>query len=161
MKEPDATSIDHPVALNPSIVGQAEKAHAAILSRVLAETTLDEKQWITLNLALAANAPVDRAKLVAHVTGVAKLDQTAVETSVASLAHATLVQLHDHNHHLTVTDQGRALVEELRAEIGQIVGRAYGDTPAEDLVTAARVLSAITARLSEALAAWHRRPTSR
>jgi hypothetical protein len=40
--------------LNPAIVGQAKKAHGAVLKRLLADTTLDEQQWITLQFATGA-----------------------------------------------------------------------------------------------------------
>ncbi len=141
-------------ALNPSIVGQAEKAHGAILRRILAATTLDEKQWITMNLAIGMGTPVDREQLVARVAAAAKFDPNAVEAAIASLAAASLLGLGDDDHHLTVTNAGRrSLIDDLRAAIAGTVGRAYGEIPAEDLATAARVLTAITTRLSEELTA--------
>ena len=140
-------------ALNPSIVGQAEKAHGAILRRILAATTLDEKQWITMNLAIGMGTPIDREQLVARVAAAAKFDPNAIEAAIASLAAARLLGLGDDDHHLTVTNAGRSLIDDLRAAIAGTVGRAYGEIPAEDLATAARVLTAITTRLSEELTA--------
>lgn len=58
--------------LNPSIVGQAEKAHGAVLTKVLAGTTLDEQQWITLQFADGAGdvqaTPEGRACSTASAT---------------------------------------------------------------------------------------------
>jgi DNA-binding MarR family transcriptional regulator len=148
------TTIDPTATLNPSIVGQAEKAHSAILYRALAGTTVDEKQWITLNLAAAAGATVGRAQLVARVAAAAKFDTTVVEASVIALTSAALVQeLPGEGDRLAVTEAGRALIEKVRSATGQVVARAYGDIPADDLATAARVLTVITAKLSEELAA--------
>jgi DNA-binding MarR family transcriptional regulator len=148
------TTTDPLTTLNPSIIGQTEKAHNAILHRILAGTTLDEKQWITVQLALAAGPTFDRVQLVARVASAAKFDPTDVESAIGALTAAGLVQaLPGEGQQLTVTEAGRALVEKLRGETRQAVGRAYGAIPAEDLVTAARVLTTITARLSEELAA--------
>ena len=55
-------------ALNPAIIGQAEKAHGAILKRLLADTTLDEQQWITLQFAVGAGDAIGRGDLVTHVS---------------------------------------------------------------------------------------------
>lgn len=54
---------------------------------------------------------------------------------------------------LAVTRPGRELVSSLRERIGGLIGGAYGSVSPEDLATAAWVLTTITARLSEDLAA--------
>jgi DNA-binding MarR family transcriptional regulator len=154
LKETDMTTIATPTTLNPSIIGQAEKAHKAILNRILVGTTLDEKQWITLQVALAAGATFDRVELVAGVASAAKFDPADVEAAIAALTGAGLVQAAPGAAgQLTFTAAGRVLVENLRGETRDIIARAYGDIPAEDLATAARVLTAITAKISEELAA--------
>jgi hypothetical protein len=147
------TSTDPAATLNPSVVGQAEKAHSAILSRALAGTTVDEKQWITLNLAVAAGGTVGRSELVTRVAGAAKFDSRLVEIAVEALIGAGLVKARpEDGEQVDVTEGGRALVEEVRASTNRVVARAYGDIPAEDLATAARVLTVITARLTAELA---------
>ncbi|MFD0364435.1 hypothetical protein ACFQZZ_23600 [Nocardia sp. GCM10030253] len=140
-----------PAALNPSIIGQVEKHHTAILNRVLAGTALDEKRWITLNQAVVPGAPAERADYVAHIAGMTQWDPAAVEAALVALAGAGLVsELPDDR--IEVTEAGRVLVAKVRAESGAIVSRAYGVVPAEELALAARVLTTITARLSEELA---------
>ena len=75
-------------------------------------------------------------------------------TAIAALAGAGLVQAApEAGAQLTFTAAGRVLVENLRGETRDIIARAYGDIPAEDLATTGRVLTAITARISEELAA--------
>ncbi|MEV7803569.1 hypothetical protein AB0O28_11535 [Microbispora sp. NPDC088329] len=139
------------VTLNPAIVGQAEKHHTAILSRALSGTALDEKQWITVNQALAAGGTVERAAHVAHVARLTRWRPADVDAALAALVGTGLVR-EAPGDHIEVTDAGRALVARVRAETGEILGRAYGSVPAADLAVAARVLTTITARMAEELA---------
>jgi DNA-binding MarR family transcriptional regulator len=143
---------DAPSVLNPSIVGQAEKAHNAVLDRVLAGTTLDERQWITLQLAFSLNGGSSAAGLVARVTSKAKYAPAAVETAIDALAQAGLLE-RSPDQWVSVTPVGAAFVGELRRKITRYIGRAYGQIAADDLATTARVLTTITAALSEELAA--------
>ncbi|MGK5557063.1 hypothetical protein ACSNOI_36180 [Actinomadura kijaniata] len=140
-----------PTTLNPSIVGQAEKHHTALLARVLSGTTLDEKRWITLNQALASGEAVERAAHVAHVARLTRWAPADVDDALTALVESGLAQESPAGR-VEVTDAGRALVATVRAESGEVIGRAYGSVPAEDLAVAARVLTAITARMAEELA---------
>ncbi|MFE9403461.1 hypothetical protein ACFYNY_16970 [Streptomyces sp. NPDC006530] len=136
--------------LNPSIIGQAEKHHAAILTRALAGTALDEKQWITLNQALAAGAPVERNAHVARISGLTQWATADVEMALAALIESGLAQpLPDSL--IEVTDDGRALAGKVRAETGAVLDRAYSSVPPEELAAAARTLATITARMAEEL----------
>jgi len=136
--------------LSPSIVGQAEKAHGAVLRKVLAGTGLDEQQWITLQLALGPGAPIRRDDLVRRVSAAAKFDPADIGRAITGLIRGSLLdQAADDQ--LAVTTPGRELVSSLRERIGGLIAGAYGSVPQEDLATAARVLTTITARLSEDL----------
>jgi hypothetical protein len=146
MPNTDALSI-----LNPSIVGQAEKAHAAILKKLLTGTTLDEHQWITLQVALASGEQIDPHGLIDQVSKAAKYSPAEVELAINALVEASLMKPAADEPNLDVTLEGRELVETLRAQIAQYVGGAYDSVPAEDLATTARVLTSITADLSEQL----------
>ncbi|RMI35553.1 hypothetical protein [Nocardia stercoris] len=139
------------ITLNPSIIGQAEKHHTAVLARALAGTTLDEKQWITLNVASAAGEPIDA---VAHTAKVATMTQIApadVAAALDALVDADLMR-RDRDR-VEVTAAGSETVGRIRAVSGDIVTRAYGAVAPEELAVAARVLSTITARLAAELAA--------
>lgn len=147
------SSTDPLATLNPSIVGQAEKAHTAILKKVLAGTTLDERQWITLQLALGGGDSVGRDDLLERVSAAAKYEPADVATAITALTDASLLdELPGAGSRLAVTSEGRDLVSALRARVGQTIEGAYGLVPPDDLATAARVLTTITARLSEELA---------
>ncbi|WP_282782251.1 MULTISPECIES: hypothetical protein [unclassified Nocardia] len=140
-----------PATLTPSIVGQAEKHHTAVLARALAGTTLDEKQWITLNQAVAAGQPVERAGHTARVAGMTQWNLADVDHAVVALLDAGLLRTVTDGR-LAVTDAGTALTAEVRADSGAIVQAAYGAVTPEDLATAARVLATITTRMAEELA---------
>ncbi len=137
--------------LSPSIVGQAEKAHGAVLRKVLAGTSLDEQQWITVQFADGAGASISRGDLIGRVTAAAKFDPQAVDRAVTALIGASLLERRAGDQ-LAVTPAGRELVSALRERIGELIAGAYGSVPPADLATAARVLVTITARLSAELA---------
>ncbi|MGS2811021.1 hypothetical protein [Nocardia sp. MW-W600-9] len=140
-----------PATLSPSIIGQAEKHHTAVLTRALAGTTLDEKQWIVLNQALATGAPVDRAAHVTRITGLTQWNRTDVETALTALLDSGLLQATSSDL-IEPTDTGTTLADKVRAESGKIVATAYSAVAPEDLATAARVLTTITARMAAELA---------
>ncbi|MFD4442192.1 hypothetical protein ACFWPK_20705 [Nocardia sp. NPDC058519] len=137
-----------PATLTPSIIGQAEKHHTAVLVRALTGTTLDEKQWIVLNQ--ATGEPVERAAHINRIAGLTQWAPAEVETALNALLAKGLLANTPHGR-LEPTTAGNAVVGEVRAESGAIVAAAYGVVPAEDLATTARVLAAITARMTEEL----------
>lgn len=139
--------------LNPSIVGQAEKAHTAVLKKVLSGTTLDEQQWITIQLAISAGDNVTRSDLVDRVVAAAKYEPHQVQVAIDALAKSSLLQDPPGDSHLlSVTPEGKELVSQLRQKVAAFIGETYGSVPGDDLATAARVLTTITAKLSERLA---------
>jgi len=135
--------------LNPAVIGQAEKAHNAVLDRVLAGTALDEHRWITLQLALATG-PVPRTELATRVTTLAKFSATAVHEAISGLAAAGLIHIDQED--VAVTTAGRSQVHALRQRVGSIIGPAYASVSVQDREVAARVLSQITGRLNVVLA---------
>ncbi|WP_107655817.1 hypothetical protein [Nocardia suismassiliense] len=139
-----------PTTLNPSIIGQAEKHHTAVLTRALAGTTLDEKQWIVLNQALAAGEPIEHSAHTARIAAMTQWATTEVETAANALLAKGLLATTPQGL-LEPTDTGKAVVGKVRTESGAIVAAAYGAVPAEDLATAARVLVTITARMAQEL----------
>jgi hypothetical protein len=135
--------------LNPQIVGQAENAHGAIMTRVLADTGLDRDRWVTLSLTMFSGGTIEAAVLMERATDALKVDPATAQAAVGGLAAAGLVTGAGL---VTVTDAGRRLFDRVRAAIGPIVARAYGDVSPADLQTAARVLTTITAGLNRELA---------
>lgn len=137
--------------LNPSIIGQAEKHHTAILTRALSGTTLNEQRWITLNQALVAEGPVERSAHIAKVATMTQWEPATVADAVTALVDGELLAELPGDR-VEVTQAGRDMVAQVRAASGKILGAAYGAVSAEELAIAARVLVTITARMSEELA---------
>ncbi|GAB2665009.1 hypothetical protein GCM10027088_49690 [Nocardia goodfellowii] len=135
--------------MTPSIIGQAEKHHTAVLTRALNGTTLDEKQWIVLNQ--ATGEPVERTAHIDRIAGLTKWTSAEVETALNALLAKGLLANTPHGR-LESTTAGKAIVGKVRSESGAIVDAAYGVVSPEDLATAARVLAVITARMAEELA---------
>jgi DNA-binding MarR family transcriptional regulator len=139
--------------LNPAIVGQAEKAHGAVLKRLLADTTLDEQQWITLQFATGAGDALGRGDLVTRVCSAAQYDHAAVEAAIAALISASLIEESPGaDDQVAATAEGRMFLATLRSKVTELTGPAYGAITPEDSATAARVLTTITAKLNEELA---------
>jgi hypothetical protein len=59
--------------LNPQVLGQAENAHRALLSRTLAGRDLNYEQWVAISLT-ANGAPIDGADLTEKLAATLKVD---------------------------------------------------------------------------------------
>ena len=132
------------------LIGQTEKALNAILERLLEGTHLTEPQWVTLTLTVMSGGAVDRDELVRRVAGAVKVSADEAQARIGELAAAQLVDAADEEgSQVRVTDAGRELQSRIRTEAGEITERLWGDLPAEDLTTAARVLGTVLNRASE------------
>lgn len=140
--------------LNPQIVGQAEHAHRAVLDRLLAAAALTYHQWVALVLTTNGGGDLDRGALVARIAGAVKVDEATALAAVTELTALGLLATAPDGS-VTLTDAGRARHRDVRGAVDEVVGRVYGDLPAEDLATAARVLTTITRSLDADLAAGH------
>ena len=137
------------------LLGQTEKTLNAILKRQLAGTGLTEPLWVTLSLTitLTSEGALDRDQLGGRVAGVLKVSAAEAQARIAELAAAQFVHAPDgEGLPVTVTDTGRELHANIRAEVGQITERMWGDLPAQDLETAGRVLTTVLARANAELA---------
>ncbi|WP_406040293.1 hypothetical protein OG799_31050 [Micromonospora sp. NBC_00898] len=135
--------------LNPQIVGQAENAHLPVLARILARTGTTRHQWVALTLTAAGGGAVDRDRLVARITGTLKIDAAAATAAIAELTtRRLLAELPGETPRIELTDAGQARHRAIRLAVDEVIGRVYRDIPADDLATAGRVLTLITARLN-------------
>jgi DNA-binding MarR family transcriptional regulator len=130
------------------VLGQTEKALNAVLRRELAGSGLTEPQWVALNIALADGSP----GLVGRVAGVLKVSEAEARALTVDLASAQLLGPADADGStVQVSDAGRRLHGQIRAAVTPITERLWGDLPAEDLATAARVLSTVLDRANAEL----------
>ncbi len=134
--------------LSTQVIGQAESALGAISGPLLARTGTTFNQWLVLTVTAAGGADVGRDELVARITGARKIDAEQVETAVRELAAAGLVL---DQPRVRLTEAGQARYREIRAALDDVTGRLFGDIPPEDLATAGRVLSIVTARANAEL----------
>jgi hypothetical protein len=140
-------------SLTPQLIGQTEKTLNAVLDRLLAGTGLTEPQWVTLTLTAASHGSLDRDQLTARVAGATKFGEAEARARIDELAAAQLVQTTGDRSPVRLTGSGEQLHTRVRREVGEITERLWGDTPAGDLATAARVLTEITSRANAELAA--------
>jgi len=136
--------------LSPPIIGQAENAHKAILNRILAPTGITMNQWVALTLTTANGSSIESRDLQRRMTSALKIDEAEAVAAVAQLTTAQLMKASG-NSLILLTDAGQARYREIRAAVSEVVARAYGGIPAEELETAGRVLAVITARLNSEL----------
>ena len=144
-------------SFTPQLIGQTEKTLNVILERLLDSSDLSEHQWITLTLSAALTAEpgatIDRAQLAVRVAGALKVGERAAQARITELAAAELLDAGDGDRSsVKLTDRGKRLHGRLRAGVEEITARLWGDLPAEDLDTAARVLSTVLDRADAELA---------
>jgi len=135
--------------LNTQVVGQAESALGAIFDPILARAGTTFHQWLVLTITTAGGGSADRGELVARIAGARKIDPAEVETAIGELHADGLLQFSGAT--LALTEGGRARQGQIRRAVEEVTARLF-DFPAEDLATAGRVLSIITARANAELA---------
>jgi DNA-binding MarR family transcriptional regulator len=144
---------DYPV-LNTQVVGRAESALGAIFDPILDRAGTTFHQWLVLTLTMAATTAkggtADHGELVARIADARKIDPAEVETAMGELHAAGLLQFPDATL-VSLTEGGRARHAQIRRAVEEVTARLF-DFPAQDLATAGRVLSVITARADAELA---------
>ncbi len=141
------------------LLGQTEKAANAILARLLAGPGLTEPQWVTLTLTINGGGQLDRGGLIERVARALHVSDAEARARVAELAAAEMLHVPESDGApVTVTDTGQRVYGAVRAEVGEVTQRLWGDLPAEDLTTAGRVLSTVLTRARAELSSEVRRP---
>jgi hypothetical protein len=138
---------DYP-PLSTQVIGQAESALGALLDPLLAEAGITFGQWLVLTVTAASGTGAGRGQLAARIADARKTSRTAIEAAIAELATARLVTA---DGPVVLTDTGRTVYQRIRGRLEGITTRLF-DFPAEDLATAGRVLSIVTARANALLA---------
>ena len=136
-------------SVNTQVIGQAESALGALLGPILVRTGTSFHQWLVLTVTTAAGGGLDRGQLVARIAGARKIDGAEVESAIGELQALGLVR---GSAPVSLTERGLARHGQIRRAIDELSARLF-DFPAEDLATAGRVLSIVTARANAELAA--------
>ena len=91
-------------------------------------------------------------------SGALHINKAQARALVAELAAAELLHVPESDGGpVTVTDTGQRVYRVIRAEVGEVTQRLWGDLPAEDLATAGRVLSTVLTRARAELSSGVRR----
>lgn len=138
---------DYP-PLNTQVIGQAESALGALLEPLLAGAGITFQQWLVLTVTAASGGRADRGQLVARISGARKVDGTEVESAIAELAAAGLATAAGP---LALTEPGRDVYQRIRGAVEELNAELFAFPP-EELATAGRVLSVVTARANAVLA---------
>jgi DNA-binding MarR family transcriptional regulator len=135
------------------LIGQTEKTMNAILDRLLAGTGVTEPEWVTLVLTAAGGAPAGRDEQASGVAGALKVDWATAEYHIQTLMTKGLAEISSQDGAaVTLSRSGQELVDRVRAQVGEITHRLWGDLPAADLQIAGRVLSIVLQRAEAELA---------
>ena len=138
--------------LTPRIIGQAENAHRPVLDRVLARTATTFHQWVALTLMGGDRATVEREQVARRLADALKVDAGVGRAALAELiASGLLEERPGDGPRVGFTEAGLTRFRAIRGEVDAVVQRVYSDVPTEDLETAGRVLTRITARLTDEL----------
>jgi DNA-binding MarR family transcriptional regulator len=141
--------------LSPQIIGQAERALGALMNRVLTATGGTFPEWVALTITVGGDAG-DHERLVERLAEALGVDAWAASAIVSELIESDLLRtVPGSGQHLILTERGQDRYGRIRAAIDDVIGRLFGDATDEDLATAGRVLSLVTARARAELAeAW-------
>ena len=136
------------------LLGQVEKTLNAILGRLLAGTGLTEPQWVTLNVVLATGEPLAIADAAQRTAAALKVDGEIARTHLNALVDAGFLVSPEEaaGGSTAVTAGGRAFHASMRAQIGELTARLWGDVPSHDLAVAADVLNTVLDRAGTELA---------
>jgi hypothetical protein len=136
------------ITFTPQVLGETEKALNAILIRELTAAGLTEHQWIAMQLTVAGGGTIAHEQLVGRMAGALKLGSTYAEARVDELVRAgRLAYVDDDGEGLVrVTSAGSEVHGRIRATVGQITQRLWGDLPSGDLAVTGRTLTTILTR---------------
>jgi len=136
-------------SVNTQVIGQAESALGALLDPILARIGTTFTQWLVLTVTTAGGGEADRGQLVARISSARKIDGAEVESAIGELRALGMLQ---GTVLVSLTVPGQARYGQIRRAIDELSARLF-DFPADDLATAGRVLSIVTARANAELAA--------
>jgi len=126
------------VPFGPVLLGQTEKTLQALLRTTLADTWLNEPQWVALRLAIMLDGQVDNNGLISAVADRAKFSDTAALID-ALVDRGLVADGHP-------TSAGRDLVTTVLAASDRTNGSVWRDLPADDVEAATRVLNEVLRR---------------
>jgi DNA-binding MarR family transcriptional regulator len=132
-------------------IGRTERTLRALMEQVLAGTGGTFDQWVALNFTAVNGDSIDRSQLIARLADALQIDETAAEATITYMSEERLLQTASGSV-VSLSDAGRERYARIRAAIEQTTAPLYADISADDLATARRVLTTISARAKAQLA---------
>jgi DNA-binding MarR family transcriptional regulator len=129
----------------PRLVGETEKTLNAILDRHLSPYGLTEQHWLTLSFAAMSGDPRCVSELAREVASRAKFTEDDVRARIFELVDAQLLS-DCGSSGVSISDAGERLHARILDANIDVTKRLWGDLPAEDLATTARVLATVLER---------------
>src|SRR4051794_8077326 len=136
--------------LSPRILGQAERAHRALLEHLLQGTGLTSQHWVALTLASATDHVLE-PEAIRDLAGALKIERTAATVVIAELNATGLLETRIGELH--ISEEGSAVYRRIRVRVDEVIADLYRDIPTMDLDIAGRVLAELTMRASKTLEA--------
>jgi DNA-binding MarR family transcriptional regulator len=130
--------------LSGLVIGQAERATRAVLDSVLATSGTTFEQWVALRSLHVAGGHLAESDLLERMAGGLRVQGAPATQAIDQLVEQGLFGREATTVAMTVAGQARH--DAISGALDVVVGRLYGDLPAEDLATAGRVLSLVTER---------------
>lgn len=126
------------------LIGRTEKSLGVLLDRVLADSGLNEPEYVAMRVC-SDQAGSQRAAIEARLAAVFRKGNDHASALLDSLASAKVIES-DASGSVQLTASGRSLRDGIALETDAITARLWGDLPAQDLDVAARVLSTVLHR---------------
>ncbi len=134
----------------PRLVGETEKTLNRILDQHLSPYGLTEQHWITLSFAAMSDDPKHVNKLARGVASRAKFTEDDVRACIFELIDAQLLS-DCGSAGVSISEAGERLHARILDANSDVTKRLWGDLPAEDLATTARVLATVLERANAEL----------
>jgi hypothetical protein len=132
-------------------IGQAAAATRAVLERLLAETGTSFQGSVILKVLADNGSAAGQDQILDRLMHGLKITEEPVLAALDELTRTGLVS-RTPDGQVELTPAGGSRNRQVRDGVGRITERLYGDVPTEDLVTARRVLVAVTERANAELA---------
>jgi DNA-binding MarR family transcriptional regulator len=131
------------------LIGETEKALNGFLTRALAGTGLTERDWVVLRGSALPDLAGDRAQLAGRLAGVFKVPVHEADAMIGRLVELGMIE--PGAGAVTLTPAGRDLYDRVYAATVEVTASLWGDLPAADLETAARMLATLLERANARL----------
>jgi hypothetical protein len=138
--------------LSTRVIGQAERTLNAILGRQLAGTGLTGDQWVILTMAVTAGGTAGCNRFTRMVAGALKISESEAEARIGDMVTAQHLEIASDSSAVTATAAAQNVHSRISTAVAAITDRLWGGLPADDLATAARVLTIVTDRATAELA---------